>query len=197
MIKQLNLLLDGPGIVIFDPYLLADFIDQHSITTRNLFELFQSESTIGDAVIKQGLILPIYTIPPLNYQIIFNDTDQSTIRPDWVQVTTTPLPLSISQHNKVVAADIYSLMEWDARFYQELATDEALSPQAAAIVASGNYAVVVNGFVDREYIGRGPTTIGYELLLKEVNSLPSIRSDQDVESFDFVLWHPGPSPIDE
>lgn len=193
MIKQFNLLLDGPGIVIFDPYLLAEFINQRNITTRNLFELFQNESSIGDAVINQGLILPIYTIPPLNYQIIINDSGKSSVQTEWIKVTTTPLPLTIGQHNKIVAADIYSLMEWDARFYQEVATGEDLAPQAAARVTSGNYAVVINGFVDREYVGRGPTTIGYELLLKPVNNLPSIKSDQDVESFDFVLWQPGHS----
>lgn len=197
MIKQLNLMLDGPGLVLFDPYLLAEFNDQHSITTTNLFDLFQHDSAIGDAVIQQGLILPIYTIPPLNYQIILNNSEQSSIRPDWIQVTTTPLPLAVGSHNKIIAADIYSLMEWDPLFYQEVAVSEALAPQAAAVVAAGNYAVIINGFAEREYIGRGPSNIGYELLLKPVDILPNIRSEQDVESFDFVLWQPGQSKTTE
>ncbi|WP_022824929.1 hypothetical protein [Hymenobacter norwichensis] len=191
MVKQLHLMLDGPGIAIFDPHLLADFLAQQGIATANLFQLFQRDTTIGDAVIQQGLVLPIYTIPPLDYQIILNDSGSSIVRTDWVRLTTTPFPLVVGCHNKLVVADIYSLMEWDAAFYQQMPLNETLAPQVAATVAAGNYAVTIKGFAERAYAGRGPTNIGYELLLNSVASLPSIMAEQDVESFDFVLWQPG------
>jgi hypothetical protein len=190
MLKQLNLMLDGPGIVIFDPYLLSEFLEQQGITTTNLFELFQRDTTIGDTVVHQGFVLPIYTIPPLNYQVILNDSGKSIIHPDWVRVTTTPLPLVVGPQSKLVAADIYSLMEWDADFYQQVVLSENLAPQAAAAVTAGTYAVTIRGFAEREYAGRGPTNIGYELVLEAVDTLPPIPAEQDVESFDFVLWRP-------
>lgn len=183
-------MLDGPGIAIFDPYLLAEFLAQQGIATANLFDLFQRDTTIGDAVVQQGLILPIYSIPALDYQVIFNDSGKSSVPPDWVRVKTTPFPLVVGPQSKLLAADIYSLMEWDSDFYQTVALDENLAPQVAATVTAGNYAVTIKGFAEREYAGRGPTNIGYELLLDAIDTLPAIPAEQDVESFDFVLWQP-------
>ena len=188
-------MLDGEGIVFFDPYVLADFIKEKDISTSNLFQLFNQDSLTGDEVIKQGIILPIYTIPPIDYQIVIN-TENSVIKSEWLEFSASPFPLVIGENKKIVAADISSIMDWDAEFYQKLAMDGPKAPQAATSVPAGKYSVVINGYSEREYTGRGPKNIGYELLLNPVAVLPIIAQDVDIESFNFALWKPGrPSPL--
>jgi hypothetical protein len=156
-----------------------------------LFQLFNQDSAIGDEVIKQGVILPIYTIPPIDYQIVVNEGESSSVRSDWVRFTTPPFPLTVGECNKIVVADIYSIMDWEPAFYQKLHLDGPKAPQAATKVSAGKYSVVVKGFTEREYVGRGPKNIGYELLLEKVAMLPVVAQDVDIESFNFVLWQPG------
>lgn len=193
MVKHLEIMLDGPGIVLFDPFTLDAFVKERGITKPNLFQLFIDEPTVGDEVIRQGIILPIYTIPPIDYQIILNDSGTSAARPDWVRLTTTPFPLIIGSPGRVVAADIYSIMDWEASFYQKLPIAGPKAPQAAAEIPSSKYSVTIKGFVERNYTGRGPQNIGYELLFEQVENLPLVPQEADVESIDFTLWEPGQS----
>ena len=193
MVKHLELMLDGPGIVFFDPFVLTDFLNEKQITSQNLFQLFNDKPAIGDEAIKRGIVLPIYTIPPIDYQIILNDTGVSEVRKDWAKFTTTAFPLEISINGRLVAADIYAIMEWEAAFYQELPLNGPKAPQAVIMVPQGRYSVIIKGFVERNFIGRGPKNIGYELLLEKVEELPTISQQADSDSFDFTLWQPGQS----
>lgn len=191
MVKHLEIMLDGPGIVFFDPFVLDAFVKEKGITKSDLFQLFIDEPIVGDEAIRQGIILPIYTIPPIDYQIIINNSSTSAVRPDWVRLTTPPFPLAIGSSGRLVGADIYSIMNWDASFYQKLPMDGPKAPQVAAEIPSSKYSVTIKGFVERNYTGRGPKNIGYELLFEKVEKLPFLPQKADVESVDFVLWQPG------
>ena len=183
-------MLDGQGIVVFDPYLLAAFVQQQQLTETNLFQRFLDDPEIGDEAINRGLILPIYTIPAIDYHIILNDSTTSVVESEWKRFTTPAFPLAISS-GKVVVADIYSIMDWDAEFYLELSLDAPQSTQVATDCESGYYSVSINGFSERNYVGRGPKNVGYEFMLQKVNTLPIISKDTNIESFDFVLYKPG------
>lgn len=183
-------MLDGQGIVVFDPYALAEFVQQQQLANSNIFQRFLDDPTVGDEAISRGLILPIYTIPAIDYQIFLNDSQTSAIEPDWLRFTTPSFPLTISS-GKIVAADIYSIMDWDAEFYQNMPLNGPKSTQAATEWEAGNYSVTINGFSERNYVGRGPKNIGYEFLLQKVSTLPPVAKDTDIEDFDFVLYKPG------
>lgn len=190
MTKQFDLLIDGPGIVFFDPYVVAAFLSKRKLATTDLFQLFLDDPTLGDEVITQGIILPIYPIPPIDYQVIINNTSTSSIRPSWLRLTSPPLPLTVGQQGKLVAADMYALMEWDTNFYQAVTDPGCLAPQAATALHPGQYKALINGFVEQEYEGRGPKNIGYELLLERVETLPLLPPAFESDSIDFALWHP-------
>ena len=66
-----------PGIVIFDPVVLNDFVLSNGVDTGNLFELFLSEETIGLSVVGKGVIFPIYQIPEMEYSIFLKGIDQT------------------------------------------------------------------------------------------------------------------------
>ncbi|MFD1875561.1 hypothetical protein [Hymenobacter bucti] len=191
MLKQFDLLLAGPGIVFFDPFLLDDFVRQKQVASPNLFPSFLDEPAISKAVAQAGLLLPIYDIPPLDYQIVLNTSERSVIRAEWVRFTTSPFSLTVGQQGRLVAADAYALMEWDATFYQELGCDGPLAPQVATAMMPGNYQVRIKGFAERDYRGRGPKNIGYELLLDSVAELTIRPEELDTPEVDFVLWRPG------
>ena len=190
MLKQLDLMLDGQGIVVFDPYLLAEFVQQQQLVDSNVFQHFLDNPKVGDEAISRGLILPIYTIPAIDYQIILNDSTTSAVEADWKRFTTPAFPLTI-RSAKVVVADIYSIMDWDAEFYLDMPLDGPESTRVATEWESGDYSVTINGFSERNYEGRGPKNIGYEFLLQKVSTLPRISKDIDIETFDFVLYKPG------
>ena len=191
MRKQFDLLIEGPGIVFFDPYLLDDFVRTKQVASPNLFPSFLDEPAIRKAVAQAGLLLPIYDIPPLDYQIVLNTSGSSVIRAEWMRFTTPPFSLTVGQQGRLVAADAYALTEWDATFYQELGCDGPLAPQVATAMKPGNYQVRITGFAERNYSGRGPANIGYELLLTSVTELPIQPEGLDTPEVDFVLWHPG------
>jgi hypothetical protein len=191
MLKQFELVLEGPGIVFFDPYLLADFIQQNQVAAPPLIPSLLDEPALRQQVAQAGLLLPIYAIPPLDYQIVLNTSGSSGVRADWVRFTTPPCWLTVGPQGRVVAADVYSLTEWDATFYQELGCDGSPAPQVATEMMPGYYQVIIRGFAEREYAGRGPKNIGYELCLDRVEALPILPEALALMDVDFVLWHPG------
>lgn len=190
MLKKFEIVLDGPGIILFDPYLLAEFVQQYQLGDTNLFQQFKQNTQVGDEAVRQGVILPIYTIPAIEYQIVISDSSESSVEADWVRFTTSPFPLTIG-NGKLVVSDIYGIMDWDAEFYKIMAVDVSECPQVATELESGKYSVVIKGFSERNYVGRGPKNIGYKFLLQKVEELPVLQESMNNESFDFVLYRPG------
>ena len=190
MLKKFEIVLDGPGIILFDPYLLAEFVQQYQLGDTNLFQQFKQNTQVGDEAVRQGVIFPIYTIPAIEYQIVISDSSESSVEADWVRFTTSPFPLTIG-NGKLVVSDIYGIMDWDAEFYKIMAVDVSECPQVATELESGKYSVVIKGFSERNYVGRGPKNIGYKFLLQKVEELPVLQESMNNESFDFVLYRPG------
>lgn len=189
MVSKFEITLESAGIAIFDPFVLDNFLQERKINNTNLFDFFLENPQIGDEMIQQGIILPIYSIPPLDYQIIVNDQLESVIEKEWHKFTTTPFPLSVNS-NKIVVADIYAIMDWEPNFYKELAVgnQEGGGAQSAATVDAGLYAVTINGFCESNYSGSSPKNKGYELLLRKVVSLPKIDASVDIDDFNFVVF---------
>lgn len=190
MHKQLEIMLEGEGLVVFDPYVLADFVQQHELTDTNLFQYFLDNPKVGNEAIAKGVILPMYNVAPIDYQVIFNDSLESAVESDWIRFTTPAFPLTISS-GKVVVADVYSVMEWDADFFQQMPLDGPQAPQVATHWDADSYSVTINGFNERNHTGEGPENIGYEFCLQKVAVLPAAPTDINMEGFDFILSEPG------
>jgi hypothetical protein len=187
MISKFKITLESTGMVGFDPLVLTRFVEDNNITSLDLFEYFLANPQVGEEAIKQGVVLPIYSIPPLDYQIIINNGDESIIRPEWQKLTTPAFPLKI-ESEKMVVADIYAIMDWDSTYYQELTPGGEGQAQAAVKIKSGLYQVIINGYCENSYLGSSPENKGYEFCLKEVRVLPKIDTSLDIDDINFVVY---------
>ena len=49
---------------------LTNFIKREGIKTKNLLDLFIENHKLGEMVINEGILYPIYSIPELDYSLI-------------------------------------------------------------------------------------------------------------------------------
>ncbi|WP_019636956.1 hypothetical protein [Paenibacillus fonticola] len=77
---------------------LSSFIQEKKIINTDLISYFNQYEVVGEDAIKQGVIVPIYPIPNLDYTIVIKkEYDSSTSVPmDWRIFKTEPFPLKIS-----------------------------------------------------------------------------------------------------
>lgn len=121
MTNKLQLTLNMQGIVIFDPASLNRFVKEKGIVTLDLVTYFYENEPVGEEVISQGIIIPIYPIPDIDYTIYINnkDSDKPIISEEWKIFETERLfPLQVSS-GKLVVSDIESIIYWDPNFYMD------------------------------------------------------------------------------
>ena len=82
MISKIDLLLSNVGFAVFDPDVLQLFTTNNNLSA-NLFDDFQRHSTVGEEAIRSGIVIPVYSIPPLDYQIIINVGQPATTPDSW------------------------------------------------------------------------------------------------------------------
>jgi hypothetical protein len=175
--------LNGSGIVLFDPVSVEQFCTENNITTDNIMDHFMENPSAGDKAIKEGIILPVYTIPPLNYSVRLQ-TDKTLIPDNKMKFSYPSFPLSVIS-GKLIAADIYAIMEWDAAYYKALKAGAPEFPtQFAYLTEPGNYAVDINGFYEKN---NGNEYKGYEFVLKKMDHLPEIDTEKDIDSYNYNL----------
>jgi hypothetical protein len=174
--------LNGSGIVIFDPANLEAFCNQHDITSDDIFDFFMSHPEVGDLAIKTGVVIPVYTIPALNYRIMIRQDEASAVNKQDMKFSYGGFPLQVTS-GKIVVADIYAIMEWDAAYYKSVSTDKIDFPtQAAAVIAPGKYDIQINGFSNT-----AKNEKGYEFVFRSVDTFPAIDTEKDIDAYNYDL----------
>lgn len=175
MLQRQKITLETPGMVLFDPATLAAFIEEQQITATDLLQYFNDNPQAGDAAIRQGCLLPIYTIPAWDYELVFNETGTLTTPAHLVDaVLEVVLPLKISSGTLIVT-DLFGIMEFDLDYYLNFPPpEERLGLDAEIRLQAGNYAVRIAKFIDRQDTDLEHRACGYEFLLQPVASLPAM-----------------------
>jgi len=175
MLQRQKITLETPGMVLFDPAILAAFIEEQQITATDLLQYFNDYPQVGDAAIRQGCLLPIYTIPTWDYELVFNDTGSLATPPRLIDaVLEVVLPLKISSGTLIVT-DLFGIMEFDLDYYLNFPPpEERLGLDAEIRLQAGNYAVRIAKFIDRQDTDLEHRACGYEFLLQPVAGLPAM-----------------------
>lgn len=111
MIQETRISLNLSGMVLFDPIVLDEFVNTYKIQGKDILEELINNPMVGNAAINEGILIPIYSITPWDYDVIVNIGRESCINPDWV-VYKNPFsfPLRIIS-GQLIVSDIYSLLE--------------------------------------------------------------------------------------
>jgi hypothetical protein len=175
-----------PGIVIFDPVALNDFVLSNGVDTGNIFDLFLSDETIGLSAVEKGVIFPLYQIPEMEYSVFLKGAGQeSSFNSAEKRFCYSGIPLVVVS-NLVVVADLNALMDWDSGFflnYRESCVD-SLGNNDYLDVANGLYELSVSGF---KGLGEPFVSLGYELEFKPVGQLPKLKNDASTDDWDFSI----------
>jgi hypothetical protein len=165
------------GIAIFDPDLFCDFLESIKSTEGNVFDLFVNKPDIGDAVIKAGIVVPIYPIDEDDYTII--DLNHSKPIENW-KFSHSGFPLTVKS-GVIVATDIFSLISWEHDFFRNYREnyENKSSVNDMINVSSGNYSVTIFG-------GLVSNCKTYGLLFDIVQELPIFNSPS-IENFNFNI----------
>jgi hypothetical protein len=175
-----------PGIVVFDPVVLNDFVLSNGIDSSNLFEFFLGDENVGLSVVEKGVIFPIYQIPEMEYSVFLKGAVQeSSFDKAKKKFCYSGIPLIVVS-GLVVVADLNSLMDWDGDFflnYREMCVD-SLGNNDYLEVASGLYDLSIGGV---EGLSEPFASLGYELEFKPVTHLPKLPNDASTDDWDFSI----------
>ena len=189
MLEQQKIMLQTPGMALFDPATLARFMAAHGIEATDLLQYFVDFPALGDAAIAHGCLMPIYTIPIWDYTLVFNDGGVIATAPALVDaVLPASLPLAISS-GKLIVTDLLGLMDFDVDYYRNFPPARERSGADAEIeLAPGNYAVQVATFIDRADPDIENRLCGYEFLLRKVAQLPAME-DIGIDDISYTIEH--------
>lgn len=175
-----------PGIVIFDPVALNDFVESKGIESSDLFDYFLNNEEVGLSAVKSGVIFPLYQIPEMEYSIFLKGEGlKSSFNSAEKAFCYSGIPLTVVS-GLVVVADLNALMDWDSDFFIDYRSTcaESLGNNDYLDVLSGSYALSISGFKGL----KGPfVSLGYELEFKPVESLPVLSSDATTDDWDFCI----------
>jgi hypothetical protein len=173
--KEFTIKFESAGFVLFDPFNLDKFCIENSIKGKNLMDNFIKNEIIGDMAVTNGKIFPIYTIEPDDYKIIISD--EISIK-DNIKFIHKNFPLEIT-NEKLVVADIYSIINWEPDFYKHLKND--FPTQFIMDYENGNYSIDVIGYYyDKK-------NYGYNFVLNKTEILPELDTTKDIDTYDFNL----------
>lgn len=158
--NRFKLTVDFNGMVLFDPFLLNEFMGGNIEDGRNLWREF-SESDRGDEVVKNGVIVPLLGINDSCYKVDVRLQEESSGWTIPAFRTNSFYPLHV--RDRLVLADIAVLLDW---------TEGAGWHDVS--VKPGIYGVEVNGF--RLLKAGQVTDFGYEFVLHELEKLPDMTA---------------------
>ncbi|WP_019636596.1 hypothetical protein [Paenibacillus fonticola] len=186
--NKLKITLEFPGIVVFDPMTLSSFIQEKKIVNTDLISYFNQYEDVGEEAITQGVIIPIYPIPNLDYTIVIkNEYDSLTSVPiDWRIFKTEPFPLKITS-GLVIVSDISAIMDWDEEFFvnYEGNLENRTTLNDYTKIANGNYGVSIIGYCDPK---KGlEADFGYILDFQRNEELPNFNFNKSIDEYDFIV----------
>ncbi|MFP3917103.1 hypothetical protein U5N28_04760 [Lysinibacillus telephonicus] len=180
--------LEMPGMVIFDPLTLSEYLREKEISTNDLLTYFVSNEEIGKEVIINGIIIPIYPIPEWEYSVIINLNKKDNLVPrEYIQFETNQFPLTVTSE-LVIISDISSItIDWDADFFlnYEKNLDNKSDLSTYTKMPKGNYGVSIAGY------SRDKTEIhsecGYTFNFLSVENLPFFDFSKSIDEYNFVI----------
>jgi hypothetical protein len=180
MEKECRVALEQPGLVVFDPVLLADFISREKISEPDIFHAFVNNPALGDKAIEKGMILPLYPVEIADYRIRFCETPSARLTR---RFSYGGFPLRCDS-GMLVVSDIYAIIDWEAEFFRNYAVHYKDRSQTndMAKITPGLFSVTVNGFFDD-----AKEEAGYELVLQRVERLPKRDRNKDIDAYDFSI----------
>lgn len=188
-VKKFELMLYAPGVVMFDPLTLHNFLVENNIVESNLLKFFSNNEKIGQEVISQGCIIPIYEIPVLDYyyHIIINPEQGSTLIPEENHIfTTKPFPLKITSGN-LILSDISAIIDWDKEYYlnYEDNKDKSYDNCKSVQMSENNYSVSITGYYRNNL--RSNIEFGYVYNFSITGKLPKIDFTKNIDEYNFAI----------
>lgn len=174
-----------PGVVIFDPVVLNDFVISNGVTSNNLFDYFLNSEEVGGAV-AEGVIFPLYQIPEMEYSIFLKGADQeSSLSESVKKFCYSGIPLKVVS-GLVVVADLNALMDWDSEFFLDYRGTcvDSLGNNDYLDVEAGLYDLSISGV---KGLNAPFVSLGYELEFKSVGQLPKFLDDASTDDWDFSI----------
>jgi hypothetical protein len=169
---EVKIMTQTPGLVVFDPVVLADFIASRHVPVPNVLESFSHDPSLGNEAIAQGCLLPIYSIPAWDYRVRITEAARPTVPAEWVLFETPSFVLQVTS-GRVLVSDIWAIMNWESDTYlhygdqpidAKYATNEFKVTERVNI-PNGRYQVTLIGFCDQQNLDVETRPCGYELLL--------------------------------
>ena len=186
---KFKLMLYAPGIVMFDPLTLNNFLEKYNIVETDLLKFFSYNEKIGQDVISQGCIIPIYEIPELDdyYQIIINPEQGNTLISEENHIfITNPFPLHVSSGNLIIS-DISAIIDWDKNYYlhYESIKNNSYDNCSSVQMSKNNYSVRITGY----YGGNVKSNIefGYIFNFSATEKLPRFDFTKSIDEYNFVV----------
>ncbi|POA16745.1 hypothetical protein C1886_25590 [Pseudomonas sp. FW300-N1A1] len=175
-----------PGIVVFDPVVLNDFVISNAIESHDLFDYFLNNEEVGRRAVENGVIFPLYQIPEMEYSIFLKGAGQeSSFNGAGEVFCYSGIPIKVVS-GLVVIADLNALMDWDSAFFMNYRNvcAESLGNNDYLDVVSGCYALSIRGFKGLNYPF---VSLGYELEFESVESLPALSNVATTDDWDFSI----------
>lgn len=185
--KQLSTIeIFTPGIVVFDPIVVAEFVKHNKIEDTNLFRAFLADERVGRLAINQGVVLPIYEIPEDTYSVYVIQENSQGGSGRAAKFTYSGFPLDI-RSGVVVIADLNALFDWDADFFTNYLSHYGKK------LASNDYLEVKPGLYDVSILGYSRDSLDglhltYGLKFLPVLALPNMAENKAIDDFDFSLY---------
>lgn len=170
---EVKIMTQTPGLVIFDPVGLADFLARHQVPGPNVLEHFIQNPSVGNEALSTGCVLPIYSIPAWDYLVRVTQAAQPSVPAGWVLFETPAFVLQVTS-NQVLVSDLWALLNWEAATYLQYGRQSIEAAYVAAneftvtaqvAVPNGRYQVTLVGFCDQQQLDVETRPCGYELLL--------------------------------
>lgn len=188
--KKFELNLEFPGIVIFDPVVLSNFLEDKKITDRNILNHFIANETIGKEAINLGVIYPIYTIPELDYTIYASDNNKNNIPEEWKIFSIKQFGLKV-ESKTLIFSDIYAIMDWtmaDRDFFLNYRKNYSNKSDSNDYyeIPNGNFIVQITGFRNKKN-NIYDTEKGYQINFHQILELPQVLNKIDIDNIDYDI----------
>jgi len=184
LMKRMALIeLYAPGIVLFDPVILASFIKSKAIINSNIFEAFLSDEVVGRQAVEQGVVCPIYQISEAEYSVFA--LPQNEVDLPEPEFTYSGFPLAVVS-GLLIVADLNSLLDWDADFFLNYMAryGERLSNNDFIDVDPGLYDLTIKGYLG---LSEPFAKSGYGIEFAPVTTLPDVADSAAVSDVNFEL----------
>lgn len=177
--------LYSPGIVLFDPAVLSQFLEENTIADSNVFDAFLQDEALGWAAIRQGIVVPMYQIPERAYSVFLLDSIESEAGLPQPMFSYSGFSLKVCS-GLVVVADLNALLDWEREFFlnYQVHYDTRLPGNDYIELDAGLYDLTVNGYVA---LPQPLSDMGYGIEVTLKNEMSEMDEGLSIDDMDFDL----------